>query len=507
MYAALPQMSATVPTFNVPVPAANGWKALPVQTISGNPGETWAARLRRLAISARNRNPIECPTLIGSVPWMAATAFETGAVVSNGGQVYLATTGGTSAASGGPSGGGFNITDGTVYWDALGLQTAPVVSTLYATHNTAFSQAFNINPAVDYTDGGRFFRLTGGIPYAQYSVWYTMQSATVADGQGNLDGHTKTGNYNAVTFLFEGSICEISIFTANINPIFIIVDDQYIDSLVVEPSGGVARFFSIDFTNVDSQTDVRDGTGRQRHQITVEFAATPFIGVNCLPSSAVSYPEVIDDFSVGLIGDSQVPGSNGLLTQNAYGVQLKHVIGLPDIMLCGIGGTGIVNRGTNTNYIGHCIGDLQLLNAFRPLGVIFIQPSQNDSSFGSRLAAASLALFQALRAAFPTVPIFVTGNITGGGATLAVPRSNETVIAGVVANLQAGGDDLIIFIPSATDPQGPWITGNGNVGTPNGTGNSDVDFSNDGAHMNVAGHSLWARKLAIGVLKAIAKIP
>lgn len=41
-YSALPQMSVTVPDFDVPVLAANGWQRLPTSAITGGPVETMA---------------------------------------------------------------------------------------------------------------------------------------------------------------------------------------------------------------------------------------------------------------------------------------------------------------------------------------------------------------------------------------------------------------------------------------------------------------------------------
>lgn len=48
--------------------------------------------------------------------WGATTAYSPGDYVSNGGNYYLCTTGGTSAGSGGPTGTNSSITDGTVTW-------------------------------------------------------------------------------------------------------------------------------------------------------------------------------------------------------------------------------------------------------------------------------------------------------------------------------------------------------------------------------------------------------
>jgi hypothetical protein len=49
--------------------------------------------------------------------WVAATAYAVGDEVKNGSYNYVCVTAGTSAGSGGPTGTGTSITDGTVVWD------------------------------------------------------------------------------------------------------------------------------------------------------------------------------------------------------------------------------------------------------------------------------------------------------------------------------------------------------------------------------------------------------
>ncbi len=65
--------------------------------------------------------------------WAATHTYTTFMLVSNGGNVYRCITAGTSAGSGGPTGTGSNITDGTAHWEYLGvLSTTPTTgSTLY----------------------------------------------------------------------------------------------------------------------------------------------------------------------------------------------------------------------------------------------------------------------------------------------------------------------------------------------------------------------------------------
>jgi hypothetical protein len=58
--------------------------------------------------------------------WLPTTAYSATNLVINGGLVYTCTVGGTSASSGGPTGTGSGITDGTVTWNFLGTAFATV---------------------------------------------------------------------------------------------------------------------------------------------------------------------------------------------------------------------------------------------------------------------------------------------------------------------------------------------------------------------------------------------
>lgn len=56
---------------------------------------------------------------VGSA-WIASNAFAVGQYCTNGGNTYKCTAAGTSAASGGPTGTGSGITDGSVTWNYVG---------------------------------------------------------------------------------------------------------------------------------------------------------------------------------------------------------------------------------------------------------------------------------------------------------------------------------------------------------------------------------------------------
>lgn len=76
-----------------------------------------------------------------SQAWAASTPYILNQQVNNNGNVYICTTAGTSASSGGPSGTGTGITDGSAVWDYVGpaemvLANVSIATTQNVTINT-----------------------------------------------------------------------------------------------------------------------------------------------------------------------------------------------------------------------------------------------------------------------------------------------------------------------------------------------------------------------------------
>lgn len=86
---------------------------------------------------------------ICSMAWAASTVYAAGNYVTNGGNLYRCTTGGTSAGSGGPSGFGGSIADNTVTWAYvqagadLSLDNASIASGQVVTIGTFTRNAAN----------------------------------------------------------------------------------------------------------------------------------------------------------------------------------------------------------------------------------------------------------------------------------------------------------------------------------------------------------------------------
>lgn len=104
---------------------ADGWKLVTSVSQVATPSIVAASdglgNWQRIQITAGTVNSGSCQfsfdaPITPAVPWAPSTAYSLNALVINGGNAYKVTTAGTSAASGGPSGTGATISDGTVVW-------------------------------------------------------------------------------------------------------------------------------------------------------------------------------------------------------------------------------------------------------------------------------------------------------------------------------------------------------------------------------------------------------
>jgi len=82
-----------------------------------------------------------------SQPWVPNTAWASGQQCHINGLVFRCTTPGTSASSGGPSGTGTGITDGTVVWAYAGPESMTMTNTNIATTQQVTVSAFDFTAA------------------------------------------------------------------------------------------------------------------------------------------------------------------------------------------------------------------------------------------------------------------------------------------------------------------------------------------------------------------------
>lgn len=93
-------------------------------TFTGTPATVLTAgRVASVAGTGKRFATLADATIAAATAWAASTAYAAAARRTNGGNIYEVTVAGTSAASGGPTGTGTTIVDGTVTWKYLGAGT------------------------------------------------------------------------------------------------------------------------------------------------------------------------------------------------------------------------------------------------------------------------------------------------------------------------------------------------------------------------------------------------
>jgi hypothetical protein len=85
--------------------------------------------------------------------WVAATAYVLGRAVVNGGKLYRCITAGTSAGSGGPTGTSTDITDGTVHWRCLKVNSSFKGGAILTNLSTSTSPLFYGDSSLAATNG------------------------------------------------------------------------------------------------------------------------------------------------------------------------------------------------------------------------------------------------------------------------------------------------------------------------------------------------------------------
>lgn len=93
-------------------------------TATGTPTTALTAgRIASVETAGTRFVTLDAGTITLATSWIAATAYTAGAIRTNSSRIYLCTTGGTSAGSGGPTTTAEAITDGTAVWRYLGEGT------------------------------------------------------------------------------------------------------------------------------------------------------------------------------------------------------------------------------------------------------------------------------------------------------------------------------------------------------------------------------------------------
>lgn len=124
--------------------------------------------------------------------WVASTSYTAlTSWVTNGGNVYLCTTSGTSAGSGGPTTTSSNITDNTAHWTYIGpaaVGPAPTLTLYNGTEPATCATALSGNTVI----------ATGTLPAAWLNA--ASSGSKTLNGTWTLTGQSGAGSGTAPTF-------------------------------------------------------------------------------------------------------------------------------------------------------------------------------------------------------------------------------------------------------------------------------------------------------------------
>lgn len=291
-----------------------------------------------------------------------------------------------------------------------------------------------------------------------------------------------------IEFMHDGSQVEFQSKHQAGSYYWIMVDGQWVTAApVTGPTTSVGSGYRvlIDF-----------GT-RAVRRIRVAVSGPTRLGqVKFGPNDTIWAPNSAPGPRTVVIGDSFVDGTGGTGGQPSNFVSMfGHYMGWNNVRCAGEGGTGYLatgGGGGKEKYRDRVTADVAAWGA----EIVIVQGSVNDGNTAANLIGAEAdLLFASVKAAAPLARLVVLLPFAISGTQTAGNIANRDAIK--VSALAAGADLIVDPIADA------WFTGTGRVGTPSGTGNSDLYMGSDNVHPSQAGHEYIARRLTAAIQDAI----
>lgn len=258
---------------------------------------------------------------------------------------------------------------------------------------------------------------------------------------------------------------------------------------------------------------------RQMRHFEWHLSSVPVRGISTEPTSTI-YPATAPlDIPRGVVGDSFTQGASGgsnsqTWEMGGYIWQLAELMGWDNLVVSGQGGTGYTNNGGFGD--GRKTFPQVVLDSFGPLPAHLMPKSflvaggYNDGD-AVNLQTAAAATFGNIATVAPGAAIDVA-YFSNNGAPAAGYLSGRTKIKtaalespnvrsfidGITGEVIAGPACRVTVPPFVAMP---FLTGNGRLGAPNGSGNSDFFVSSDGIHPSYPeGHRNLALRLKAALL-------
>lgn len=246
----------------------------------------------------------------------------------------------------------------------------------------------------------------------------------------------------------------------------------------VAPSGGA--FYRTTLTFPD----------RQVRTIRYESDATRFTQFTVSTSDSVTPPVPAKKRAI-IIGDSFTEGTGANGRFNTYANTLCQMSGWDDCWVSGSGGTGYLNNAATAyanrvKFRDRIVHDALL---YQP-DVIVVTGGKNDGPYSvASVQAEATLLFQQIRTALPNAEFIVTSPFPSSG-----PQAQGAYYTALNKAIKASSTGLADHYLDVTGVNA-YITGTGNAGAPNGTGNADYLVRSDGVHPTPLGHDTLGKEL------------
>ena len=433
-------------------------------------------KLRKAALHGR---PLWTRPWIGPPAWTSGQGVLVGAVRHNAsGQWYIASGGGTCGANEPVHLTGAAVSDGGVNWTHLGAPAwdpadDPAAPTLDLT-GSASTPAGMLSLDV-YANRG-LMRFNGCAP-EQYAV--TGIRAKVFDSKV---GTTRRGG-GSITFWSDAPKIGFAAYSSGV-AVKIFVDGR---PLTADPMFGGSS---------GNYVSTADWGARKPRLYEVMSPVGDFymLGLYITSADQIWKPSDTTNNVRGVfIGDSYLSGSGygPFLHGNSLSGHFGRLIGVDDMWMFGMGGTGLLNTGSSSYYTYR--ERLPQALALAP-DAFYIYGSTNDGSYtGAALTTEALAFIDAIRAE-SDAPIFWFG-------PMSIDSSGSSTVDASIAAAVAQRPNSNVFYKSIITSELPWITGTHNNSGFTWSSNISQYISGDATHPCDKGTMYFAQRMANTYIK------
>lgn len=225
-----------------------------------------------------------------------------------------------------------------------------------------------------------------------------------------------------------------------------------------------------------------------------------FGGIDIKPTGAIFQAPRLSP-KLFVLGDSYILGIGATTELAGMTQSLGRLLGM-EVFQAGQGGTGYVNNGGGGNKGPYTAAErIAKIKDVLPDYVLVFGSENDDGLSGVEAAAASV--YSQIASASPASRVIVVGPPSLGSTITPNRAANRDAVK--AAALAA--PNVIGFIDPNNDEQGlTWISGTGNAGAPDGSGNADIftSYGTTAGHPTQAGHDYYARRIAFGISALIA---